>query len=185
MPAFLVPLAGGKAVPLDKAIMLIGRGAECDLTLKGSQKISRRHCCIAQVNDYYVIRDLGSMNGIRVNDKPVRESKVKPGDRLTIGDIDFELDVQQSIVMKPKQPAPRPVAEDNGPPLPRPYRKPRVPSPAELSQDIPIAIPESLDDLPVDESLQQTPPRETPQFPSKRKADRGSDELEMSDSNVR
>lgn len=86
----LEPTAGGPAIPLDKAVLFFGRHPDCDVRLMASPKVSRRHCCIAQVNDRWVIRDLGSMNGITVNGRRVeREVDLKPGDKLAVGDIDY------------------------------------------------------------------------------------------------
>ncbi len=84
MPAQLVALNEGPSIWLDKPILLVGRHPECDIQID-SRKISRRHCCIAQVSDYLVVRDLGSTNGIRINGVRVTEGRLKPGDELTIG----------------------------------------------------------------------------------------------------
>src|SRR3954452_25067916 len=84
MPAQLVSLTEDPSIWLDKPILLIGRDPECDIQID-SRKISRRHCCIAQVNDYLVVRDLGSTNGIRINDMRVQEGALKAGDELMIG----------------------------------------------------------------------------------------------------
>jgi predicted component of type VI protein secretion system len=84
MLAQLVSLGEGPSILLDKPILLIGRDPECDIQID-SRKISRRHCCIAQVNDYLVVRDLGSTNGIRINDMRVQEGALKAGDELMIG----------------------------------------------------------------------------------------------------
>ncbi len=84
MIAQLVSLGDGPSILLDKPILLIGRDPECDIQID-SRKISRRHCCIAQVNDYLVVRDLGSTNGIRINGLRVQEGNLKAEDELTIG----------------------------------------------------------------------------------------------------
>ncbi len=84
MPAQLVALNDGPSIWLDKPILLVGRHPECDIQID-SRKISRRHCCIAQVSDYLVIRDLGSTNGVRINGVRVIEGRLTPGDELTIG----------------------------------------------------------------------------------------------------
>ena len=84
MPAQLIALTEGPNILLDKPILLLGRHPECDIQID-SRKISRRHCCIAQVNDYLVVRDLGSTNGIRINGVRVLEGKLKAEDELTIG----------------------------------------------------------------------------------------------------
>jgi pSer/pThr/pTyr-binding forkhead associated (FHA) protein len=86
----LEPKAGGPTIPLDKAVLFFGRHPDCDVRLVGSPKVSRRHCCIAQVDDRWVLRDLGSMNGCHVNGKRVeREADLKMGDEVLVGDIAF------------------------------------------------------------------------------------------------
>jgi len=84
MPAQLLALSEGPSIWLDKPILLIGRHPECDIQID-SRKISRRHCCIAQVSDYLIVRDLGSTNGVRINGVRVVEGRIAPGDELTIG----------------------------------------------------------------------------------------------------
>lgn len=88
MPAQLVALTEGTNILLDKAILLIGRHQECDIQIH-SRKVSRLHCCIAQVGDYLVVRDLGSTNGIRVNGTRVLEGRLHVGDELTIGNFRY------------------------------------------------------------------------------------------------
>lgn len=160
MAARLVPLSEGSvAVVLDKAITLIGRHPDCDAVLDDNQKISRRHCCIAQVENRLVLRDLGSMNGVRVNGEPVVEVDLREGDEITIGDEEFVLELKSSPeVSKKSRPSDPPTPE-------KPKRTPKVPAsappaarraplPADLSQEFPVAIP---DDLP-DEDLRLNPP---------------------------
>src|SRR5262245_8488724 len=84
MPALLLALNDGPSILVDKPILLVGRHPECDVQID-SRKISRRHCCIAQVHDYLVVRDLDSTNGIRINGVRVIEGRLAPGDELTIG----------------------------------------------------------------------------------------------------
>src|SRR5947209_20570214 len=90
MPAQLVSLTEGPSILLDKPILLLGRHPECDIQVD-SRKISRRHCCIAQVHDYLVVRDLDSTNGIRINGVRVVEGKLKPGDELTVGNHRYQV----------------------------------------------------------------------------------------------
>ncbi|HEY8503486.1 MAG TPA: FHA domain-containing protein [Gemmataceae bacterium] len=90
MPAQLLALTDGPSILLDKPIMLFGRHPECDIQLN-SRKVSRKHCCIAQVNDYLVVRDLGSTNGIRINGSRVTEGKLRTGDELTIGNFRYQV----------------------------------------------------------------------------------------------
>src|SRR5579871_3591235 len=108
MPAQLVALTDGPTILLDKPILLLGRHGECDIQLN-SRKISRRHCCIAQVSNYLVVRDLGSTNGIRVNGVRVIEGKLKAGDELTVGNFRYQLtwdDKPASAPISKPKPAP-------------------------------------------------------------------------------
>src|SRR5215813_13704121 len=93
MPAFLVPVDQGQClIPLEKAIVLIGRQADCDVSLTLSRKISRKHCCIAQVNNSFIVRDLGSTNGVFLNGNRIqKEATLEMGDNLVIGDVHFRL----------------------------------------------------------------------------------------------
>lgn len=90
MPAQLLALNEGPNIVLDKPILLLGRHQECDIQI-GSRKVSRRHCCLAQVDGYFVVRDLGSTNGIRINGVKVMEGNLKNGDELTIGNQRYQL----------------------------------------------------------------------------------------------
>src|SRR5258708_14630764 len=90
MPAHLLSLASGQSILIDKPILLFGRHEECDVQLN-SKKVSRRHCVLAQVSDYLVIRDLGSTNGVRINGERVVEGKLRPGDELQIGNFKYQV----------------------------------------------------------------------------------------------
>ena len=90
MPAQLLALTDGPSIVLDKPILLLGRHPECNIQID-SRKVSRRHCCIAQVADYLVVRDLDSTNGIRVNGVRVQEGKLHHGDELTIGNHRYQV----------------------------------------------------------------------------------------------
>ena len=100
MPAHLLSLTDGPSILIDKPVLLFGRHAECDVQLN-SKKVSRRHCCLAQVNDYLVIRDLGSTNGVRINGNRVIEGKLNPGDELTIGNFRYKIQVNGSAPAAP------------------------------------------------------------------------------------
>src|SRR2546425_12619158 len=89
MPAQLQAVNGGSSILLDKPILLLGRDPECDIQLE-SPKISRRHCCIAQVGESLVVRDLGSTNGIRITGARVLEGYLKGADGWPIGIHPFQ-----------------------------------------------------------------------------------------------
>lgn len=90
MVAVLQPKEQGRIIPIDRAVILVGRSADCDAVVTGSQKISRRHCCLVQVDEEYYVRDLGSMNGVWLNGNKVkRVARLTAGDNLSIGDVEF------------------------------------------------------------------------------------------------
>src|ERR1700720_2149667 len=122
MPAQLVALNDGPSILLDKPILLLGRHPECDIQID-SRKISRRHCCIAQVADYLVVRDLGSTNGIRINGTRVVEGRLNQGDERVIGGLCSRVCCESPssslapahearVVAAPHRP-PRPIAADD------------------------------------------------------------------------
>jgi predicted component of type VI protein secretion system len=95
MTPLLVALVEGPNLILDKPILLVGRHQECDVQIP-SRKISRKHCCIAQVADYVVVRDMQSTNGIRVNGERMPEGVLRHGDELTIGNMKYRLEWPKS-----------------------------------------------------------------------------------------
>jgi pSer/pThr/pTyr-binding forkhead associated (FHA) protein len=90
MAIHLLSLADGPSIMLDRPIMLFGRHQECDVQLN-SKKVSRRHCVLAIVEDYLVIRDLGSTNGVKINGEKTTEGKLVPGDEITIGNFRYQV----------------------------------------------------------------------------------------------
>lgn len=76
--------------PLAESIT-IGRANTCELTLNDS-KASRQHARITQQQDDYWIEDLGSSNGVFVNDKRISTvTRLTPGDQILIGDSRLEV----------------------------------------------------------------------------------------------
>jgi len=158
MSAFLVPLDPGLClIPLEKAIVLIGRQADCDVSLTHSRKVSRKHCCVAQVNEAFLVRDLGSTNGVFVNGSRVRkEAGLTLGDELTIGDVRFRLSAEAPSAKGIKNGASdgRQTAAESVP-APQALR-PMMPSP--LNMDRPVALPEMGQDFAVEASIAQMRP---------------------------
>jgi len=93
MSPMLVALTEGPNIPLDKPVLLVGRHQECDVQIP-SRKVSRRHCCIAQVHDYFVVKDLFSTNGVRINGTRVKEGCLHAGDELTIGNYRYKIQTE-------------------------------------------------------------------------------------------
>ena len=62
----------------------IGRMPECDINL-ADPNVSRRHAEIRPAGTGFVVVDLGSTNGTRVNGAPVSEQSLRDGDAITVG----------------------------------------------------------------------------------------------------
>ena len=166
MPAQLIALDYGPSILLDKPILLLGRHPECDIQID-SRKISRRHCCIAQVSDYLVVRDLGSTNGIRINGIRIVEGKLSAGDELTIGNHRYKVawDEEDPGPVVPQSSAQSLSPPDRGPKAEgrSPKRASRDPSPVE---DIEDEMLESCDEpVALDESDEQGLPIALPAQP--------------------
>jgi hypothetical protein len=80
--AFLT--GSGKRTVLSGSRVLIGRSRECDIQLD-DPNTSRRHAEVRREGDAWVVADLGSTNGIKVNGSRVAEAELHPGDEVTLG----------------------------------------------------------------------------------------------------
>lgn len=156
MVAVLTPKSGGKPIVVDKAVILVGRHPDCDYILQSSRKVSRRHVCIVQVNEKYMVRDLGSMNGVSVNgDRVKNEHPIGIGDEVAIGDQLFRFEELQRLPRPPRPkaaaaPPTRPeVVEDEQGVTDEATDSPHVLTPPEeddLSREFPVAIPDEGED---------------------------------------
>ena len=76
-------------VPLDRGETFIGRDATCDIVLTDASA-SRRHARIARnTGGYFEIVDLGSCNGVLVDDERVARMTLMDGDAFLIGETQF------------------------------------------------------------------------------------------------
>jgi predicted component of type VI protein secretion system len=80
----LIPEGGGDNIPLIRDTLTIGRRESCDICMR-FPNVSSLHCQLTFEEGRWWIRDLGSLNGIKVNGKKELNKKIlSPGDRLTI-----------------------------------------------------------------------------------------------------
>lgn len=141
----LVSLDDGSSIVLNKAVMFFGRSHECDIVLSHSRKVSRKHCCVAQIDDTYLVRDLGSMNGVRVNERRADpELQLNVGDELWVGDVGYRFQPSGKKGQEMNSPKPK-----SG----HPYKK--AANPLFESMEHPVAIPEEGEELIIEESIKQ------------------------------
>ncbi|MBL7663709.1 MAG: FHA domain-containing protein [Bacteriovoracaceae bacterium] len=79
----------GVAFFLKGARIVIGRGETATIQIK-DLKASREHAELTLVGDDFVVSDLGSQNGIVINDLKVKQHKLKDGDKIIIGQTVFK-----------------------------------------------------------------------------------------------
>ena len=72
--------------------VVIGRAPDCDLLLQ-HESISRQHARISRDDEGWVLRDLGSKNGSRVNTFHVTDQLLRNGDRIDLGTIRMYVDI--------------------------------------------------------------------------------------------
>ena len=133
MSPTLVALTEGPNIQLDKPVILVGRHQECDVLIP-SRKISRRHCCIAQVNDTVGVKDLFSTNGVRINGARVQEGILRHGDELTIGNYRYRIEMTPGGSNSPLGKVPIVAQQHESPRL--------VPAENAESCDVPMALAE-------------------------------------------
>jgi len=80
---------------LDGPHATIGRSKSVECVLS-DPNVSRRHAELrrADSGDWQIV-DLGSTNGIKVNDRRVGSTRLHPGDRVTVGTTTFVFDIEQ------------------------------------------------------------------------------------------
>jgi len=104
--AYLLGLNGkrqGRDLQLDRDLLHFGRSETNDFILE-DPSVSGRHCSITRHDEYYMVRDLDSSNGTRVNDHEVSESKIEPGDVIEIGSLLFRLMASDDAVSEKAMP---------------------------------------------------------------------------------
>lgn len=80
-----------RALPGVPGVLVIGRGAGCDVVLN-HPSVSRRHAELDRLSaGGWAVRDLNSRNGTRVNGVSIRAQAVLPGDLVQIGQFTFRL----------------------------------------------------------------------------------------------
>ena len=84
----------GKAFPLGGSCVRVGSGPANDVRLT-DDTVSSSHVSIEQTKDGYLLKDLGSTNGTRVNGVPVVEAFLLRGADLTLGDTRLRFQQRQ------------------------------------------------------------------------------------------
>ena len=74
----------GKRRVLTPPRVTVGRSSECDIVID-DPNVSRRHAELRAEDGRWIVADLGSTNGVRVNGRAVERLALEPGDEVAFG----------------------------------------------------------------------------------------------------
>jgi hypothetical protein len=88
----LVPVGMSNAfsVTLTGTSLIVGRLPCCNVAIP-LPTVSAHHCRLYQVKSCWYIEDLDSRNGTFVNQKRIGTRRLRVGDRISIGELEFEV----------------------------------------------------------------------------------------------
>ena len=124
----------GRSFLLDRPVITLGRGPECDVVIFGSS-ISRQHAQFLRQASGDYVQDLGSHNGSKVNGELlVAPRLLRNGDTIMLGDVqlDYTLVFEAKTVPMPQVPG----AASNSGETPRPGQQFVPPMPMKLPSKI-------------------------------------------------
>lgn len=94
----------GQRIALDQSITRIGRREEGNDWVLQDRSVSGAHCEVEKREEGFIIRDLGSTNGTKVNNEPIKEKMLFRNDIVILGEIPVMIegdDVPQSDQAEP------------------------------------------------------------------------------------
>ncbi|MDQ3623046.1 MAG: FHA domain-containing protein [Verrucomicrobiota bacterium] len=137
MPKLTVSLPDGASVThdLNETIVTVGRVPDNSLHIDNAS-VSSRHATLTLVDGDYVLRDIGSTNGTRVNGQalaPETDQRLQDGDRVRFGQIEAvyasenpaeaqPMPAEAQIGLQPAESSARPANFSNA----SPFQKKRV-----------------------------------------------------------
>ena len=75
-----------KTYKIEKFPFILGRSKDCNLAFSDDHKLSRIHCIIYKKNNSFILEDLGSTNGTKLDNLTIKKAILKPGNVISIGD---------------------------------------------------------------------------------------------------
>lgn len=86
----------GESYPITTFPFIIGRGSECDLVLQG-KGVSRKHAEIVFQSGRFVVNDMESLNGIKVNGYKVARVILEENDVIKMGEVSLTFHSGDSV----------------------------------------------------------------------------------------
>src|SRR5580765_714440 len=117
MPRLIVKSGEGhvESIELRPGSNRLGRGRSNDFPIDHAT-VSTDHCEIVYREGQVLVRDCDSTNGTFINGQPIKESPLKPGEILHLGDVEMVLETAPVTVAIPhidfrEPPPPAPLAD--------------------------------------------------------------------------
>ena len=91
----LIPQGGGDNIRLSRSPLSLGRRESCDICMR-FPNVSGVHCELTFREGYWIIKDLNSTNGIKVNGERTLRRPLRPGDEIDIAKHRYIIQYQLS-----------------------------------------------------------------------------------------
>jgi pSer/pThr/pTyr-binding forkhead associated (FHA) protein len=105
--AFLI-VGGSQVFPLEKTVINIGRRSDNDLVIDDGQ-VSRLHAQLRAINGRYVIFDLDSIGGTKVNGERITKCNLYPGDVILLANFPLVYGQEEEYVINDADGLTRPI----------------------------------------------------------------------------
>jgi predicted component of type VI protein secretion system len=93
MPVTLLPLDGGKPLPITLPITLVGHSEDCELRLD-DEGVNELQSVLALADGFLFLRDLDT-GGTRVNGRLVRRAILLYNDEFAVGNCRFRVSYEE------------------------------------------------------------------------------------------
>ena len=153
----------GKNIELSNKEIHAGRGLDNDLIIS-DLSVSRKHFKVMREDDHYVIEDLGSGNGIKLNGEKVSSATLYDGDIIYVGARQLRFDIlnagmkekfssrnasnrtTKEVKIEPKKTEPKPEPKQEPKPEPKKAEPKPEPKKAEPKPAPAPYVPEDIDE---------------------------------------
>ena len=100
---------GSRVIELKLGVNRFGRGADNDFQIP-HPTVSTEHCEVLLRDGQIIVRDCGSTNGTYLDDEPVCEQVMRPGQVLRLGEVELLVETTDVRIAIPRFEASRPAA---------------------------------------------------------------------------
>ena len=108
---------GAHAIELRMGVNHVGRDPNCEQHLD-HHTISSLHCELSLTHDGIYLRDCSSTNGTFLNGEPVKETWLRPGQELRLGEVELYVESVDATIAIPEikleAPPPKAIQENGG-----------------------------------------------------------------------